>query len=156
MASEKVTPALKVAQYLVKLAGADEEYLTHLRLQKLLYYCQGWSLALRGRELFPDRIEAWVHGPVVRKVWSHFQKYDWKLIPPDEVDTASLPKQDAELVGQVWEAYNGFSAARLRDMTHQEDPWKEARGKLSPNARSSAIITQTSMRKHFRRLAEAG
>src|SRR5688572_9971276 len=57
--------ALDVARYLIQLAAAEDEpeELSHLRLQKLLYYVQGWSLAQRGEAMFPDRIEAWAHGP---------------------------------------------------------------------------------------------
>lgn len=59
--------AYEVAQHLIRLAEFEEEpdYLTHLRLQKLLYYVQAWSMAMRSRPMFPERIEAWGHGPVV-------------------------------------------------------------------------------------------
>src|SRR5215813_5920217 len=33
-------------------------------LQKLVYYCQGWSLARSGQPMFPEPIEAWRDGPV--------------------------------------------------------------------------------------------
>ena len=51
-------------------AAPDESVLVSpLRLQKLLYYCQGWSLALLGRPLFRQPIEAWMNGPVVKDVY---------------------------------------------------------------------------------------
>ena len=59
--------AMDVVRYLVELAGPNEEGepMTHMRLQKLLYYVQGWHMAWYGRPLFAERIEAWQHGPVV-------------------------------------------------------------------------------------------
>ena len=62
--------AVEVARFLAYLAANDVEpdYLTNLRLQKLLYYVQAWSLVLRkSADFFQERIEAWVHGPVVRE-----------------------------------------------------------------------------------------
>jgi uncharacterized phage-associated protein len=62
--------ALHVARYLVKLAAGESEpeHLTHMRLQKLLYYVQGWSLAATGERFFDGEIQAWTHGPVA--CWS--------------------------------------------------------------------------------------
>ena len=66
-----MSKALSVAKFLLELAEREDEpdRLSHLRLQKLLYYTQGWSLALRDKALFKDRIEAWAHGPVVKKLY---------------------------------------------------------------------------------------
>ena len=55
-----------VAQYF--LAKADEDagdLMSNLKLQKLVYYAQGFALVLLEKPLFPERIEAWIHGPVV-------------------------------------------------------------------------------------------
>src|SRR4051794_29818552 len=65
----------QVADYF--LAHVDEESgdnITHLKLQKLLYYAQGFHLAIQGEPLFAEPIEAWEHGPVVCRVY-HKVKY---------------------------------------------------------------------------------
>src|SRR5205823_14692025 len=64
--------ALSVAKELIRLsfAGDEKDPLTNLRLQKLLYYAQAWSLVLRESELFPEEIEAWRWGPVVPAVYN--------------------------------------------------------------------------------------
>src|SRR5689334_12279943 len=64
--------AMDVAKFLIYLSACEDEpdYVSHLRLQKLLYYVQGWSLALRGKPMFVERIEAWAHGPVVKNVYA--------------------------------------------------------------------------------------
>ena len=45
------------------------EGLTHLKIQKLLYYADGINLAITGKPLFEDKIYAWPHGPVIKNVY---------------------------------------------------------------------------------------
>ena len=54
-----------VAQYILDKQGG----MTTWKLQKLVYYCQAWSLVWDDEPLFPDDIEAWANGPVVRKLY---------------------------------------------------------------------------------------
>ena len=63
---------IDVANYILEISreeSGDDEYelISHMKLQKLVYFCQGYSLALYGRPLFPEPIEAWTHGPVCPK-----------------------------------------------------------------------------------------
>jgi uncharacterized phage-associated protein len=124
--------AFSVAKELVRLsfAGDEKDPLTNLRLQKLLYYAQAWSLVLRESELFPEEIEAWRWGPVVPDVYHKLPDgRGASQIPPDMfVDAPDLPSEDAELVRSVWEAYNQYSALKLSRMTHEETPWLHAWG----------------------------
>ena len=124
--------AFSVAKELVKLSFSGEEIdpLTNLRLQKLLYYAQAWSLVLRESELFPEQIEAWRWGPVVPVVYNELSNGQGaSQIPPDIfVDSPDLPPEEAELVRSVWDAYNSYSALRLSRMTHAETPWLRAWG----------------------------
>jgi uncharacterized phage-associated protein len=148
-----MTDAIHVARHLIYLASAEEEpeLLSHLRLQKLLYYTQGWSLALRnGRPMFAERIEAWAHGPVVKDLWSVFSQYGNRPIPSEDfVDSHVMDEDDRLLVGAVWSAYKGYTAFGLSEMTHNESPWRDARGNLSSTARSGAEITKEAMMKYF-------
>ena len=66
--------AMDVARQFVRLAWEDEEPegLTHLRLQKLLYYAQGWHLAAFGLALFAGHIEAWNTAPLSKQVYPAF------------------------------------------------------------------------------------
>ncbi len=61
--------ALGIARCLLARAHEEDELLSHLKLQKLLYFCQGFTLAMTGKPLFSEAIVAWEHGPVVREVW---------------------------------------------------------------------------------------
>jgi uncharacterized phage-associated protein len=60
-----VTTAQEVANYFIRRAHDSGEFISNLKLQKLLYYSQAWHLAIFDRRLFPERFQAWVHGPVI-------------------------------------------------------------------------------------------
>lgn len=148
--------AMEVAKCLLRLAECEDEpdRLSHLRLQKLLYYVQGWSLALRKKPMFPERIEAWAHGPVVRDLYRVFKPYEDSVIPLSKFDDPpKLTKEEAEFTASVWNTHKGYSASYLRALTHKEDPWLEARGNLDPAAACNNEITHDSMRRFFSRRA---
>lgn len=134
----------------------EPEWITHLRLQKLLYYVQGWALAFSGRPVFKSDIQAWTHGPVVADLYPRFADYGDKPIPFDEaIENDALSENDRRLVVSVWEAYKRYSATQLRRMTHEEPPWIEARGNLGPDDRSDRVITTDSMEAFFAEEYEA-
>ena len=146
--------SVEVARYLIHLASPredeDVDCLCHLRLQKLLYYVQGWHLGAKGKPLFSGQIEAWTNGPVVREVYPVFADYKYSSIPPVEgKDSAALSKGEKDFILCVWERYKQYSATALRDKTHREPPWQGARGHSAPHEKSSAVITHDSMRNYF-------
>lgn len=121
-----------VAKELVKLSlsGDEKDPLTNLRLQKLLYYAQAWSLILRESELFSDDLQAWRWGPVVPAVYRKLpDEMAANHIGPDAfADAPDLQGDEAEFVKRVWEAYNQYSALQLLKMAHEELPWRNAWG----------------------------
>lgn len=101
--------------------------ISNLKLQKLCYYAQGFSLALLGKPMFGNRIEAWQHGPVIPELYREYRTYDAASIPVpkkplDDID-AQFTKKQLEVLKDVSEVYGQFSAWKLRDLTHQEPPW---------------------------------
>lgn len=148
--------AADIARYLIHLASCepDGEEMTHLRLQKLLYYVQGWSLAYRGNPMFTSAVEAWDHGPVVRRVYPLFRAYGKDLIPKKEGCVPDgLSAADKRFVDAIWANYRQYSASKLRDMTHAEDPWREAFRPDPKRATHPNEISQDAMLKFFRRQA---
>jgi uncharacterized phage-associated protein len=148
--------ALEVARYLIHLAAAEEEpdFLTNMRLQKLLYYVQGWCLALHNKPMFEDRIEAWAHGPVVVTVYPKFAGYNDKPVDPEKTSQAkNLTKEQSSFIKRVWDAYKVYSTSSLRDMTHKEEPWLNARKGYGPADRCDEEITQEALKKYFKKLA---
>ena len=146
--------AYEVARYLVRLAanGDEPDILTHLRIQKLLYYVQAWSLAQRGGPMFDERIEAWAHGPVVCELFHRFADRGRGPVLPEDVDAEGeidLSEEDRAFVASVWEAYKGYSALSLREMTHQDEPWLNARKGYAPADHCEEEITHDAMKAYF-------
>lgn len=116
-----------VAEYF--LSKSDEEagdVISNLKLQKLVYYAQGFSLAINDRPLFQEEICAWQHGPVCPELYHRYKNYGALGIPiPTNVDFSKFSKLDKELLDEVYDVYGQFSAWKLRNMTHEEDPWRD-------------------------------
>ena len=134
-----------VAAYLLSKADIKEgDGMTHLKLQKLLYYCQGFSLVLLEKPLFTNEIEAWTHGPVVSDAYDEFKRYGDKIIDdlgPGNVN--ALSGDEKALIDDVYDVYGGYSASRLRNLTHNEKPWIDAENKIDKT------ITHKAMRDFF-------
>ena len=127
---------------------ASSEPISNLKLQKLLYYVQGWSLALRGQEAFRERIEAWVHGPVVPAAFYEYRHFAWNPIDVP-TDTISISVDEVSHIKEVLGAYGSFTASQLEAFSHDERPWREARGDLDPKAPSKNVITPEAMKSYF-------
>mgnify|MGYP000867386151 CR=1 FL=1 len=115
-----------------------------MQRHKLAYYAQAWHATWEGGPLFPERIEAWEHGPVVRVVWSA-EKYG----PMPR--TKPLSPHARGIVDAVIAFYGHMSAATLRALTHMEAPWITARHGLPEGAPCSEAIPLSDMRRFYTR-----
>ncbi|MDB5619508.1 type II toxin-antitoxin system antitoxin SocA domain-containing protein [Tardiphaga sp.] len=133
------------------LAGIDRsagDSMTHLKLQKLLYYAQAWALVWLKRPLFDEDFQAWAHGPVLESVFHTYKHYQWDAIPAPR-DAPLLDPETFAHIGSILSVYGDFSAKHLEAMTHREDPWKDARGSLGPEERSNAVIPKEGMLEFY-------
>ncbi len=141
--------------FIVKACSGDTpEPVTHLKLQKLVYYAQAWSVALDGKALVREEFEAWPHGPVCRELYDRFKGNGWKPITLEVagLDADYVPQigaDEAELLEDVWGRYGLYTAKALENLTHNEAPWIEARGDISKIARSSEVISLDAMRSYY-------
>jgi len=110
----------------------DTDLITHLKLQKLLYYAQGIALAVFGKPIFDEDILAWKHGPVVLSVYEEYKECGSdpiEVIRTEDDDRILEAMEADESNRNVLEAtftnYGKYSAWHLRNMTHDERPWKE-------------------------------
>lgn len=140
--------ALDIAKKLIFKAQNDEpnggERLTNLKLQKLLYYQQGFHLAFFGTPLFAEDVEAWMYGPVVPAVDDEYSAYGSSALP-EVKEPVSLSENEEELFNEVYDAYREFSAIGLMNRTHSERPWLDA----VPHDRGT-VISQESMMSYFK------
>lgn len=148
----KTTTASEYAKYIISLFQKQQQEISNLKLQKLLYYAQGWHLALYGAPIFGDRFEAWVHGPVVPAVFREYRDHAWR--PIDKQVSIKAPEALQFHLAEVVRIYGHFDASTLERMTHQEVPWKEARQGLEPDEPSNRVITDESMRRYFEKRAD--
>jgi uncharacterized phage-associated protein len=155
-------PVATVADLILARAAQRGQRLSNLKLQKLLYYAQGYHLAATGEPLFDTPVRAWDHGPVVPEVW-HLHRTDigWLTIDPMPAVPAVADAFDAT-VGLVLDEFLGFSAEELRAMSHDEAPWRVTR--QSNGGVASPIIPVELIGGYFRErfrlagrhIAEAG
>lgn len=98
------------------------EYITNLKLQKLLYYVQAISLLVFNKSAFSEKILAWSYGPVVKEV---YQKY--KSNQANEIVLTGNVKEISsglyKIIYEVVDNYGVIEANKLIDFTHEEEPW---------------------------------
>ncbi len=132
-----------VAAYILKKQGT----MTAMKLQKLLYYCQAWSLVWDDKPIFRARIEAWANGPVVPSVYARhrgkFELSDWEGNP------GALTQSERETVDAILGYYGNRSSLVLSQLTHNERPWLEARRGLAPGDRGKQEITHSAMAEYY-------
>lgn len=138
-------PVDTIANYIIWRANRDEdlgENISNLKLQKLLYYAQGFHLAATGAPLFDADIEAWQHGPVVREVYRSYKECGANALPtPEGFDPYMIDSEARDIIEEAYSVYGQYSAWGLRNLTHEEAPWRET-------ARD-AVIAQEVIRWYF-------
>ena len=144
---ENTPTILDVAQYILEKNGKISTW----KLQKLCYYSQAWALAWTELPLFEDEFEAWANGPVspvlfaVRKgeflidVTSGTQYGDSGKLSPDQIDT----------INNVLEHYGDYKPYTLREQTHSESPWIDARKGIPDGEPSNAVISKERMKEYY-------
>ena len=133
-----------VARYLLETYGP----MSAMKLQKLVYYSQAWSLVWDDRPMFDEPLEAWANGPVVYDLYqTHRSQFTVQECPKGDV--AHLDKDARETIDAVWKFYGDKSAQYLSDLTHLESPWKNARQGLAPGEVSRNEITIAAMHEYY-------
>lgn len=118
--------AIDIAKKIVCRTDVEHgDTISNLKLQKLLYYMQGFHLAFFNAPFFNEQIEAWTYGPVVPVVFQEFKRYKQRSInPANYSDVLVLEDDEQKMFDMVYDEYSRFSAVALMNMTHTEGPWK--------------------------------
>jgi uncharacterized phage-associated protein len=133
-----------VAAYILSKQGE----LTAMKLQKLVFYSQAWSLVWDEEPLFRERIEAWTNGPVVPDLYRH-HKGLFKVSAWPKGDPEKLTEVQRETVDAVLDYYGKKPSQWLSDLTHREAPWMEARKGLGPGDPGRREISHASMAEYY-------
>lgn len=143
-----------ICDYIIRSMNEAGESPSVLKMQKLLYYCQAWHLAIFKDPLFSGQFQAWVRGPVSREVYDRFINKAM-FAPLEEADirpefaNVEIPADARKLVDQVLETYGKYSDTQLAELTHRERPWIEARGGIAPQARCATVISEKTMEETY-------
>lgn len=133
-----------VASYILEKQGQ----MTTWKLHKLVYYCQAWSLVWDDDEMFPEEVEAWANGPVVRELYEiHRGKYRVGCLPAGNSD--ALDDRQRSTVDAVLKFYGDKSPQWLSDLTHMEDPWKLARRGMPDGIRGDSVVSKESLSEYY-------
>lgn len=121
-----------VCRYFIDRGVYDGRPVCQIRLQKLLYFSQGFHLADQERKLFRDRIYAWKYGPVVKTVYEELKHFGTKSIQPRNAkygyqipgDQENLSIRSIKFLNTIWKNFGMFVPFELVKMTHKTDsPW---------------------------------
>jgi uncharacterized phage-associated protein len=151
----KITSSELSYYVLHKLGG-----ISHLKLQKILYYIEAWHLAVLEESLINDDFEAWLHGPVIRSVYANFvgksyNMYDTLVFNENKAITTAqeveslLHQSQIELIADVLAEYGNKSDYHLECLTHSEVPWIEARKGVPPGEASRNKISKEIMKCYY-------
>lgn len=154
---------MAVANKLISLGLQHDRLLTQMKLQKLLFFMQGWHLGLADKPLFENDFEAWTYGPVVPAVYQEFRDFGIRGINRfgralircgDQFAIAEPHLENPErldpLFERIWQVYGQYSGNQLSDMTHRPDaPWTKVREPYGDNVPRSLLIPKDLMRDYF-------
>lgn len=134
-----------IANYIIQLANnfpyKDIQFqpdgITHLKLQKILYYTQVVFLIKKGEKAFEEQIVAWKYGPVIQEIYTKYTSQWRNFLEVDNGwEDSSLAPEDKKLIERTREIFGRYSANQLVEMTHSDDPWKNTvqSNEISPDS----------------------
>ena len=147
MDKDKPVSVFDVATYILE-KQPKKPPVTTWKLQKLVYYCQAWSLVWDEQPLFKEKILAWANGPVVKELYEHHRgQFHVEKLQKGSSNNLSLNQKDT--IDHVLKAYGDKTAQWLSDLTHLESPWIQARDGLNPGERGETEIKIVTMHEYY-------
>lgn len=137
--------AIDVARFF--LSFHEEKDVSNMKLNKLVYYAQAWSLARNGKALFDEDVQAWQRGPVIPEVYHEFKRFGSRPISENrEMDYSEISEEDFELLMDVARSYLHYSPSQLVELTHRPgSPWSE----VYRAGVSNIVIPKESMKNYY-------
>lgn len=138
----------------------EEEGISHLKLQKLVYFVHGWWMAYKKHSVLSEKPEAWKYGPVFSSLYQNLKVYGNAPIKKTVKGSPFLapplisPKSTEimRLIEWVWERYGHLSANALSRMAHKKGTaWQELAEKNNYVVHKGFRIPDNCVRKEFAR-----
>ena len=143
-----MTNVFDVTKYILHNQGT----MSTMKLQKLCYYAQAWSLVWDDEPLFQEDFEAWSNGPVCRPLFAYHKglfSLSEKEVNDSKLSGDELTESQKETIDIVLEHYGNKNAQWLSTLTHMEEPWRLARNGCPSGANCEEIITKESMGLYY-------
>lgn len=138
-----------VAEYILEQVG----FVSTMKLQKLMYYSQAYSLVHYGKPLFGEDFEAWANGPVCPDLFRiHRGKFvvgPGELSYPESPRTTEVSVEARGAIDHVLKTLGSYSGRKLSGLTHCEKPWLEARAGVKEGERCNTVITKEAIRRYY-------
>lgn len=153
MEKETKPTIFNVADFYLKIVDRDSgSTITPLKLQKILYYSQGYYLAMNDKELFSEEFEAWAHGPANEAIYNKYRIYGFDSIPEPTDYDINFSKEISDFLNDIWETFGIYDGKFLEIQTHNEEPWIEARKDCKAGEKCKNIISKKSMQLFFKKV----
>ena len=128
----------------------SKESMTHKKLQKLCYYAQAWTYALKDFRLEDTDFQAWVHGPVAPILYEKFKSFGYDSIKLVGSYNCHIEDNDLDILEDVWKTYGDKTGNALEVLTHRELPWIEARRGYADDERCTVVILPETMKCYYK------
>jgi len=156
---------IQVANTFISRYGQTDD-LTHMKLQKLVFFADGWKVGFNGESLVNERPQVWRYGPVFRSLYNALTGYGNTPIKSAVVVnpfTGNVPiinhndqDDDSRLIDWIWDKYGRYSAMELSRDTHaMGTPWHTMAQRYNFNVPFNLEIPNEVIQPYFRGLAAA-
>ncbi len=133
------------ARYILETQGS----MSTMKLQKLCYYCQAWSLVWDDEPLFDEEFRAWANGPVCKELFDKTKGMFSVTAKDEDGSSDNLTETQKETINTVLEHYAPHNAQWLSQLTHLEKPWNDARKGIPAGRSCNNVITKESMAMYY-------
>lgn len=144
--------AMDLSKYVIAYVHNKGNGITHLKLQKILYFIQGEYIKQYNTPLFDEKMEAWMYGPVICDVYFQYCENGALELYVDSKEAQkvkdSLPLEVRNLIDSVLDKMGSKTSRELVQISHGQDPWKKYEAQVS--RREKPEITEDDMRSYFR------
>ena len=132
---------LSLSNHIISRFEAKKQPITNLKLQKILYYVQGYFFKTFDKEAFSEEIYRWQYGPVVPIAYYEYNVFGSRPLASNYGYSIVLTEEENKLIDLIIAKCQKFPSSVLVDKTHGETPWK--------NASSGQIITKQAIKTFF-------
>ena len=115
---------IDLSNYIIAAFEKRKAPITNLKLQKILYYIQGYFYSEFGRAAFCDELCAWTYGPVVPLAYYEYHLFGSSPLSVNKEAKLFADKEERRVIEKVIDKCKGITSSRLVNMTHNEAPWQ--------------------------------